>query len=325
MAGGRRVLIGAGTAVLALLIVSAWRFADAGHGVGSGPPQAAGGVPAQSGSGASPGANGDDLPASLRGTQVDGGVRFDRKGMPVTDAELRRYFDWYLAAIGEQDLPVIRSRLARDLALRMTPAQASTVLGCFDRYVAYQRASTELAGITDLEQRLRAVQELRRRMLGATAAEGFFGEEEDEALRVLALKRARSDPGLSQAERLAIEQGLEAGSPGYAAAVRESALREQVGKLDAEFDRQGASAGERHAERSALLGNEAADRFAELDRARSAWNARLKAYSSQLATLEARVGLSEAQRRLESQRLLAAFTPAEQRRIAALQEAGALH
>ncbi|HYM86354.1 MAG TPA: lipase secretion chaperone [Pseudoxanthomonas sp.] len=325
MAIGKRVLMGAGTAVLALLLWSAWRFTDTGTGGGAGSTRIAGGEQAQSASVAAPASPGDDLPASLRGTQVDGGVRFDSEGMPVTDADLRRYFDWYLAAVGEQDLPAIRARLTRDLALRMTPAQASAVLGWFDRYVAYQRASTELAGITDLEQRLRAVQALRRQRLGETAAEGFFGEEENEALRVLALKRARSDPILSEAERLAIEQGLEAGSPGYATAIRESALREQLGKLDTELERQGASASERHAERSALLGSEAADRFAELDRERSDWNARLQTYSSQLATLRARTGLSEPQRRLESQRLLAAFTPAEQRRIAALLEAGALH
>jgi lipase chaperone LimK len=320
----RQVVLGASTVVLALLAFLAWRGTDAGHGAtessatspvtqATSPDPATARVP------------GSDLPASLRGTQPDGGVRFDSKGLPVTDAELRRYFDWYLAAIGEQELPVMRARLARDLPLRMNPAQVAAVLAWFDRYVAYQHASTQLAGITDLQQRLDAVHALRRNMLGEAAANGFFKEEENEASRVLALKQMQADPAMSTGERDAIERGLEDGSPGYAEARHESELRQQLGDLDAELDRRGASASERRAERSDLLGPEAADRFAELDRARAHWNARLQDYSRQRAALQARTGLSENQRQLESRRLLAAFSPAEQRRLAALQEAGLLH
>ncbi len=325
MTVGKRSILGAGTLVLTLLAFSVWRITDARHGPPAAPADSLIGNEAVSHSALADDIGaGNDLPASLRGTQSDGGVRFDSKGLPITDAELRRHFDWYLAAIGEQELPAIRARLLRDLSLRMNPAQVAAITAWFDRYVAYQRASTQLAGIADLRQRLDAIHALRKRLLGEAAANGFFGEEENEALRVLALKQAQADPDLSAAERQAMQQGLEAGSPGYAEAVRESELRQQLGQLDAALDRQGASAAERHAERSALLGAEAADRFAELDRQRADWNARLQAYSRQRAALLSRSGLNEHQRQLESQRLLSAFSAAEQRRIAALQEAGAL-
>ena len=320
----RQVVLGAGTLVLALLAFFIWRVTGARQGApqSSATPAAMQATPSRPANAAM--AADSDLPASLRGTRPDGGVRFDSMGLPVTDAELRRYFDWYLAAIGEQELPVMRARLARDLSLRTTPAQIAAVLAWFDRYVAYQRASTQLAGMTDLRQRLGAVHALRKEMLGEAAAAGFFGEEENEASRVLALKQIQADPEMSAAEREAIERELEAGSPGYAEAKHESQLRQQLGELDAELDRQGASASERRAERSDLLGPEAADRFAELDRARADWNARLHDYSRQRAALQARTGLSENQRLLESRRLLASFSPAEQRRITALLEAGLL-
>ena len=320
----KRFILGAGTVVLALLAFCVWRIADAGRGAFASPTDSSASNGVVSDSASAYAGTGSDLPASLRGTRPDGGVRFDNEGLPITDAELRRHFDWYLAAIGEQELPTIRARLLRDLSLRTNPAQTAAVMAWFDRYVAYQRASTELVGITDLRQRLQAVHALRKQMLGENAADGFFGEEENEASRVLALRQAQADPSLSAAERQAVQQGLEAGSPGYAEAVRESGLRQELGRLDAELDRQDASAAERHAERSALLGAAAADRFAELDRQRADWNARLQAYSRQRAALLSRSGLSQRQRRLESQRLLSAFSAAEQRRIAALQEAGVL-
>lgn len=266
----------------------------------------------------------DGLPASLVGTQPDGGVRFDAQGRPVTDAELRRYFDWYLAALGEQDLTTIRARLARDLALRANPAQAAAVLGWFDNYVAYQQASTQLAEIADPGQRLEAIGQLRRRMLGEAASAGFFGEEEHEAARVLALRQANRDPHLTPAQRDALQRELEASSPGYAEALNQAALRQQAAELDRTLQAGNASEAERHAERSALFDVETADRFADLDRRRAAWNTRVQAYARQHAALQARTGLSEAQRQSEAARLLAGFTPAEQRRIAGLSEAGQL-
>ncbi|MGH8032753.1 MAG: lipase secretion chaperone [Luteimonas sp.] len=260
------------------------------------------------------------LPASLRGTTPDGGVRFDANGQLVTDAELRRLFDWYLAALGEQDIGTIHTRLQRDLALRMTPARAAAVLAWFDRYAAYLRASTRLADISDLRARLDAVHALRVRLLGRDAADGFFGEEETEARRVLALKQMHADP----AQRAVLQQSLDAASPGYAQARHDAALRVQISALDTQFARDGASATERHAERSALLGAAAAERFETLDRQRAQWNDRAQTYARQRAALQRRSNLTDAQRVALSRQLLASFTPAEQRRIAALTEAGAL-
>ncbi|MGH8061438.1 MAG: lipase secretion chaperone [Pseudoxanthomonas sp.] len=326
MPGRSRLIPGASTVVLALLVFAIWpafehkRAKQDTLQTSSERDASIPGTRAAGREGA-----GSDMPNSLRGTQPDGGVRFDGGGNLVADAELRRHFDWYLAAMGEQDLETIRTRLARDSALLMNPAQVAAVLAWFDRYIAYQRASTRLAGISGLQERLDAAHALRKQMLGEAAARGFFGEEENEASRVVALKQAQADPNLSPSQREALQRELEARSPGYAEARRESELREQLHQLDTVLDRQGASAGERRAERSALLGPEAADRFAELDHARADWNARLQDYSRQHAALQARTGLSENQRLLESRRLLASFSPAEQRRIAALLEAGLLH
>ncbi len=325
----RRTRVIAIVALLGLVALLAWRALGSGS---TGATQVGGASVVDSTTGglarsnASPvaGAAAGGVPASLRGTSPDGGVRFDTAGRPVADAELRRLLDWYLAAIGEQDLDTIRARLQRDMALRMTPPQLAGVMALFDRYVAYQQASTRRAGIGDLAARLEAVHALRVRMLGADAAAGFFGEEETEARRVLALQQAQGDASLTDADHAALQASLDAMSPGYAQARADTALRTQVQRLDAQFARDGASAAERHAERTALLGAEAADRFETLDAQRAQWQTRVTDYATRRAALAQRRDLSTAQREVERRRLMGGFSAAEQRRIAALDEAGAL-
>lgn len=265
-----------------------------------------------------------DVPRSLRGTRPDGGVRFDANGAPVTDAELRRYFDWYLATLGEEGVESIRARLQRDLQQRMSPLQVTSVLGWFDRYVDYQQAGTELAGEPDLRMRLDAVHELRARMLGDDAASGFFGEEETEAQRVLTLQEAAGDPSLTPAQRATMQQRVDAASPDYAQARNENALRVQMAQLDAQFDQAGASAAERRAQRSALVGPVAAERFAQLDEQRAHWTARTAAYAQQRTQLEARTDLAAAQRAAAERQLLDGFSVEEQRRVQALWDSGQL-
>ncbi len=81
--------------VLALLAFFIWRISSTRQGLPESITTSSATHAASPGPSIAAGATGSDLPASLRGTRPDGGVRFDSKGLPVTDAELRRYFDWY--------------------------------------------------------------------------------------------------------------------------------------------------------------------------------------------------------------------------------------
>ena len=51
-------------------------------------------------------------PASWRGTVPDGALREDERGNLIVSEEVRRRFDYFLSALGEEELNVLRGRVA---------------------------------------------------------------------------------------------------------------------------------------------------------------------------------------------------------------------
>lgn len=265
------------------------------------------------------------LSGSLRGTQIDGEVRFDDAGEPVTDADLRRFFDYHLSLIGELDIAGIRARLRQTLAARFDPARIERVMAYFDRYVAYQEALARAAigNDPDPARRLDAAKLLRREVLGDAMAEGFFAEEE--ALAELSLRRMRiaADPTLgADAKRDALRAlDEEAGYDARAAAELAQLAADQA----AEIEQRKLTPAQRDAERAALWGPEAAQRLAALDAEQANWDARVRDYATARARIDRDPRLDAAARAQAVAQLRARmFAPNEQRRIASLEAVGQL-
>lgn len=265
------------------------------------------------------------LSGSLRGTQIDGEVRFDDAGEPVADADLRRFFDYHLSLIGELDIAGIRARLRQTLAARFDPARIERVMAYFDRYVAYQEALARAAigNDPDPARRLDAAKRLRREVLGEAMAEGFFAEEE--ALAELSLRRMRiaADPTLgADAKRDALRALDEAAGYDARAAAE---LAQQAAEQAAEIERRKLTPAQRDAERAALWGPEAAQRLAALDAEQANWDARVRDYAAARARIDRDPRLDAAARAQAVAQLRARmFAPNEQRRIASLEAVGQL-
>jgi len=117
------------------------------------------------------------VPRSLADTDVDGVLRVDAAGNLVLDEEVRRFFDYFLTATGEEAPAVIRARIEAALAARLPARAAAQGRDLLDRYLAYRDAARELAAEDDVEARRRAVASLRTRHLGPEAAEKLFASE----------------------------------------------------------------------------------------------------------------------------------------------------
>ena len=259
--------------------------------------------------------------SSLRGTAVDGEVRFDASGALVLDAGLRRFFDYHLSLIGEWDLSKIRDHLQRTLLARFDATRAGTVLDHFDRYTAYLQALSDsgIAAEPDPARRLAAVRTLRRDRLGEAMAEGFFAAED--ALAALTLERMRiaGDARMSAEDKREALAALDR-EAGYDA--RASAgLAEQAESIE----RRALPPAQREAERTARWGADAAQRLAALDAERAAWDARVRRYAEARARIDADRRL-DPQGRAQAIAALRAqmFTSTEQRRIASLEAIGQL-
>ncbi len=265
------------------------------------------------------------LPGSLEGTDPDGALRVDDAGHLVIDLELRRLFDHFLSATGEEPLATIRARIVAALHARLPATAEAEAIAILDRYLAYRDAARQLSPPADPRAGLGQLHDLRARMFAPEVARAFFADEEAATYAALDRRDALLDPALSPAERDRRIAEIDSRLP---AAVREAraAATAPIDELNREQAMRAAGAGDDQiaAARAAAFGPEAAARLAELDRTRAAWDARLARFRAARAALLADPGLDDAERSRRIAELLASsFTPQEQIRVAALDQIAA--
>jgi lipase chaperone LimK len=257
------------------------------------------------------------LPASLEGTEPDGAVAADAAGRLIIDIELRRLFDHFLAASGEEPLATIRARIVAVLRARLPATATGEAIAILDRYLGYRDAARALVPPADPAAGLDQVHDLRVKMFSPAVVRAFFADEEAATAAALARSAVLQDGALSAAERERRLAEIEARAP---AAVREARAAALVPlealNRETQLRAAGASDAQIAAARTAALGPEAAARLAELDRARAAWDARLAEFRAARAAVLADPELDDAERQRRIDELLArSFSPPERLRV----------
>ena len=261
------------------------------------------------------------LPGSLEGTEPDGAVRADDAGHLVVDLELRRLFDHFLIATGQEPLAAIRARIVAALHARLPATAEAEAVAILDRYLAYRDAARQLSPPPgDPRAGLGQLHDLRARMFAPEVARVFFADEEAATYAALDRRDALLDPALAPAERERRIAEIDARVP---AAVREAraAATAPIDELNREQAMRAAGAGDEQiaAARTAAFGPEAAARLAELDRTRAAWEARLARFRAARDALRADPRLDDAERERRIEELRASsFAPEERIRVEAL-------
>lgn len=262
------------------------------------------------------------LPGSLEGTDADGALQTDAAGHLIVTIELRRLFDHYLTATGEEPIATMRARIVAALNAKLSPLAAGEAVALLDRYLGYREAGRNLATSADPRAGIDAVHALRAQWFTPEVARAFFAEEEAATYAALDRRDAVDDPSLTAAERDRRVAEAEARLPASARAAREAAmapLRQM--QRDDELRAQGASEAAITASRTATFGADGAARLAELDRTRAAWDARLAQFRAARAAIvgDAQLDAAEQQRRVEA--LLAqSFSDGERIRVRAIEQ-----
>ena len=259
-------------------------------------------------------------PRSLRGTRVDGGLGVDGDGRFVPGPDARRLFDYFLTASGEEPAERTRARIQAEIARRLPPAAAADAAALLDRYLEYQARARTLEADGDLAARAEALARLRRDVLGAADSQALFGDEERIVVGVAETARIMADQSLSADERAEKLAALDAALPPAARDARARALLPlQLAEAEAALRAQDASDEAIRALREQLVGPEAADRLAALDRRRAEWQGRVDAFRAARHAIETDDTLDPASRGRRIQELLAErFTPAERLRVQTL-------
>lgn len=271
---------------------------------------------------------------SQAGTQPDGNLTASGAGgaaadnAPLAYGELRRLFDYYLSALGEQNLPSITQQIQNELDRRLSAVQAKKAQRLLGLYLNFKRALVDLEakpalagnGVAAIRQRMLAQQDLRSQYFNAAETEGMFGFEDLMDADAVARLEVSQNAALSAAQKQQQLAALDATMSPILRAEREaSQVVSRVEQHATDMRAKGASDDEIYRMRAKEFDAGAAGRLADLDREEAAWTQRIATYlnaRSQVLKAQSNASLSERQQALAALQQ-SQFTEAERPRLAA--------
>ncbi len=240
------------------------------------------------------------LPASFAGTEVDGVFRLDAQGNLLISEDIRRIFDYFLAAVGEEPLAASIERLQGYIAKQLAEPARQQALTLLEQYLQYKRELVmlerdlpQMANLAALRQRELAVQALRARLFDSDVHQAFFAREE--AYNQFSLQRLAivHDPRLDDAAKAAAVEQLRNSLPAEMQDAVLPQLQNELRNQTAQLKATGASPTQIRQLRQQLVGTEATQRLEALDQQRQHWARRIAQYQAEKAAIEANTGLSQ--------------------------------
>jgi lipase chaperone LimK len=256
-------------------------------------------------------------PGSLRDTEVDGAFALDANGRLLVTPAVRRFFEYFFVASGEEDNDVIQARIEAAIRTRLSGAARGAALD--SRPPTYRARGRTLAdgelGVTTRPSASRrsgaAPRQLRRG--GCRRAVRRRGRSR----AVVVARRIAADPALSADERAALAALVAWPEVRESRAAVTAPLR--LARDEAALRAAGGAPEEIQALREHAVGSEAADRLAALDQRRTEWQGRVDAYRDERAAIDRDASLSDEQRETALEALrVRHFSGAELLRIRAL-------
>lgn len=282
----------------------------------------------------------EDLPRSLQGTQVDGEIIIDENKQLVVTEGLRRLFDYFLSALGEEEAEVIYQRVESYIRHHTPEPAASQAIAIFKQYVTYLKQLSEVEGhygnlqlqatkdgaldLNMVAQRQQDIKKLRQQNFDSETITAFFGADDEYDAYSIAMLNIEQDKQLSVSQKTAARQDYVSRMPDNAtkANLQQQANLNELLTRTEQMKAKGASAQELYNMRSRLVGSAAATRLAIVDREDDNFDQRFQQYQAQKQLLSQSANQQQAQTQLNQleQQL---FDEAERKRLtgyAGLQE-----
>ncbi|AMN66744.1 lipase secretion chaperone [Psychrobacter sp. P11G5] len=241
----------------------------------------------------------ENLPRSLQGTDVDGEIIIDENKQLVVTEGLRRLFDYFLSALGEEDEATIFARVESYIRSFVPEPAASQAIVIFNKYVAYLKAIPKIEkrfgnlqlqatqnGELDLNmvaQQKQDVAKLRQQYFDTQTITAFFGAEDEYDDYSIAMININQNKLMSDEQKAAAQQDYVSRMPDNMTKVN----IEQQANLNALMSRteqmkaQGATPEALYNMRRELVGAAAAGRLAQLDKEGANFDQRFTRYQVQ--------------------------------------------
>lgn len=252
----------------------------------------------------------EQLPASLKDTEVDGELEVDAAGRLKITNGIRRLFDYFLSATGEEPLDTILARIKAYIRHKLPAGPAAEAERLLDAYIAYKKGLDgiqQVAAPTGSQIDLQAVRyqmeqvgALRRQYFSPDVIAAFFADEDAYDRYTLARLEVMQDRQLSPAVRAqqlaALEQQLPQALQDSLKAINQY---QNLQTLTDDWQKRGGSTAELRQIRENLVGPEAADRLERLDSERAQWSQRMNAWLTERAGILANPALGAQDRQVQ--------------------------
>jgi lipase chaperone LimK len=241
----------------------------------------------------------ENLPRSLKGTQIDGEIIIDENKQLVVTEGLRRLFDYFLSALGEEEEAVIFARVESYIRHHTPEPAASQAVTIFNQYVAYLKALPEIekrygnlqlqatkSGELDLNavaQQKQDIANLRQQYFDKPTITAFFGAEDDYDNYSIEMVRIDQNKQMSDAQKQAARQDYISRLPENAtkANIMQQANISELMIRTEQMKARGATAEELYNMRRELVGAPAAERLAQVDQEDANFDQRFTQYETQ--------------------------------------------
>ena len=241
----------------------------------------------------------EGLPRSLQGTEIDGEIIIDENKQLVVTEGLRRLFDYFLSALGEEDEATIHQRVESYILNHTPEPAASQAIALFKQYINYLKQLKQIEGrygnlqtqaskngkldLTMVAQRQQDINKIRQQNFDAATIKAFFGADDEYNTYSIAMLTIEQNKQLSATQKNAARQD-------YISRMPDNPTRQNIQKqanLNKLIDRteqmkaQGASAEALYNMRRELVGAAAAARLANVDVEDANFDQRFDQYQAQ--------------------------------------------
>ncbi|MES2949413.1 MAG: lipase secretion chaperone [Pseudomonadota bacterium] len=237
---------------------------------------------------------------SMQDTLPDGNLQSTPSGAAAGASgmlpygELKRLFDYYLSAVGEQSVETITLQIRNELDRKLPLAQAKKAQRLLGLYIEFKRelvrveSQPQLAGnsLTAVRGRLLAMQDLRSRYFSVEETQGMFGFEDAYDMDAVARLEVSQNPALNAQQKKQQLAALDAAMPENLRKERDAtSVVVRVEQQANDMRAKGASEDDIYRMRAKEFDPQAASRLAEVDRDELAWKGRITRYQEERSKL----------------------------------------
>ena len=249
----------------------------------------------------------EGIPKSLSDTEVDGALEVDANGNLIVAQSVRQVFDYFLSAIGEEDLATLIGRIRAYIRYKLAdhPQAITQAEQILDSYLAYRDALGRMPQIQgDPAQNMSAIRNqkeqiaaLRTQFMTRAVIDAFFGDEDAYDRYTMARIEVMQDKNLSAAEKAKrTAELLNTLPPQLKESVQTLNKYQELTTFTEDWKKRSGKPEELRALREQIVGVEATERLEALDKERADWDVRINSYLQQRDTITKNTALSDAER-----------------------------